>query len=170
MTAPDAIGREALAHVDALYDHARRLTGNDPDAEELVQEAYARALAGAHTYVAGNLKAWLFTILRNTFIDLHHRGRAKPVLGELDVLDGADERELFRDDLELDRLRRLVAEDIEAALGSLSVDARAIILLDVEGFSETEVAAMLGCAVGTVKSRLSRARVLLREKLKDYAR
>jgi RNA polymerase sigma-70 factor (ECF subfamily) len=160
-------GRDALAHLDALYNHGRRLTGNDADADELVQETYARALAGAHSFTGGNLKAWLFKILRNTFIDLHHRGRPRPVLGELDVLDG-DAGPL--DDADPAALRRLVAGEIEAALASLSDDARAIVLLDLEGLTETEVADVLGCPVGTVKSRLSRARLLLRERLKDYAR
>jgi RNA polymerase sigma-70 factor (ECF subfamily) len=167
-----AFGREALGHVDALYDHARRLTRNDADAEELVQECYTRAFAGARTFAGGNLKAWLFTILRHTFIDQHRRNQPPPALGELDVVDGADDRdrELLRDDRELDRLRRLVGAEIEAALASLSEEARTIVLLDVEGFTETEVAEMLGCPVGTVKSRLARARVLLREKLAEYRR
>jgi RNA polymerase sigma-70 factor (ECF subfamily) len=167
---PSPLGREALAYADALYNHARRLTRNDADADELVQETYLRALAGAHTFVAGNLKAWLFRIQQNTFIDLHRRGRHQPALSELDVVDGAaDALPLLRDDFELERLRRLVAGDIEAALAALSDEARAIVLLDVEGFTEGEVAEVLGCALGTVKSRLSRARALLREKLKDYA-
>lgn len=161
---------EAAGHADALYDHAWWLTRRVADAEELVQETYARALAGATTFTGGNLKAWLFTILRHVHIDLHRRRRPQAALGELDVIDGADERPLFRDDLELDRMKGLIAEDIEEALGALSDDARSIILLDVEGFTETEVAKMLGCPVGTVKSRLARARVLLRERLKDYAR
>ena len=128
-----------------------------------------RALANAHEYRPGNLKAWLFRILRNAFIDGRRRRRPEQPLGELDVVDGGD-GELLRDDLELERLRGVVGEDIQAALAALSDDARAIILLDLEGFSESEVAELMGCAQGTVKSRLSRARMLLRRRLKDYAR
>jgi RNA polymerase sigma-70 factor (ECF subfamily) len=169
-------GAEALAHADRLYNLGRRLTGNDADAEELVQETYVRALAGARTFTGGNLKAWLFKILRNTFIDMRRRSRTVPVAGIAELADAdahpaaGDEAELLRDDLELERLRRLVGEEIEAALASLSEDARTIVLLDVEGLSESEVADVLGCPVGTVKSRLSRARALLRQTLRDYAR
>jgi RNA polymerase sigma-70 factor (ECF subfamily) len=167
---PTALGSEALAHADALYDLARRLTRHQADAEELVQETYARAVAGARTFGTGSLKAWLFKILRNTFIDLHHRGQPQPMLSELDVIDGAADQSLLRDDQELACLSRLVGHEIEAALANLSEEARLIVLLDVEGFTETEAAEVLGCPVGTVKSRLSRARALLREKLRDYAR
>jgi len=163
-------GPEALAHADRLYNLGRRLTGNDADAEELVQETYARALAGARTFAGGNLKAWLFKILRNTFVDLRRRSRTAPVTGDIEEIGAGDDAPLLRDDLELDRLRRLVGQEIEAALASLSDEARTIVLLDVEGFSESEVADVLGCPVGTVKSRLSRARLALRQKLKDYAR
>jgi RNA polymerase sigma-70 factor (ECF subfamily) len=166
-------GPEALAHADGLYNLSRRLTGNDADAEELVQETFVRALAGAGTFTGGNLKAWLFKILRNTFIDLRRRSRTVPVPDVPEIAEAratSDAAPLLRDDLELERLRRVVGEEIEAALAALSEDARTIVLLDVEGFNESEVADVLGCPVGTVKSRLSRARMLLRQKLKDYAR
>jgi RNA polymerase sigma-70 factor (ECF subfamily) len=128
-----------------------------------------RALASADEYRPGHLKAWLFRILRNAFIDARRRRRPEQPLGELDVVDGGD-GELLRDDLELERLRGVVAEDIQAALAALSDEARAIILLDLEGFTEGEVAELMGCPPGTVKSRLSRARALLRRRLKEYAR
>jgi len=165
---PPPFARDALAHADALYNHARRLTRHEADADELVQETFARALAAAHTFTGGYLKAWLFAIMRNTFIDLHRRGRHQPALSELDVIDGAEGGQLHEDPGS-DFLRHVLATEIEAALQALSDDARAIVLLDLEGFTETEVADVLGCALGTVKSRLSRARALLREKLKDYA-
>jgi RNA polymerase sigma-70 factor (ECF subfamily) len=167
--APDTVSVAAiLAHTEALYNHARHLAGNDAEAEDLVQEASLRALSSARDFRAGNLKAWLFRILRNAFIDGRRRRRPEQPLGELDVVDGGGE--LLRDDLELERLRGVVAEDIQAALAALSEDARSIILLDLEGFTESEVAELVGCAPGTVKSRLSRARSLLRRRLKEYAR
>ena len=168
------LGDEALAHADSLYNLARYLTGNAADGEDLVQETYARALRAAARFDGRNLKAWLLTILRNAFIDLYRKDKNHPTRGGLDTvggeLDGGGDAELLRDDLEIHQLRNLVATDIAAALMTLGEEARTVVLLDLEGLSETEVADVLGCAVGTVKSRLSRARALLRQRLKEYAR
>jgi RNA polymerase sigma-70 factor, ECF subfamily len=170
-----ALGRDALAYIDTLHNLARYLTGNESDAEDLVQETYAHALRAANQFTPGtNLKAWLFRILRNAFLDQHRRRRRDPTVGGLDTIDpvaqGAVHEDWLRDDIDLDRLRNVVAEDIEKAMMSLSEEARTVILLDLEGQTETEVAEILGCAVGTVKSRLARARGVLRQRLKDYAR
>ena len=169
------LGREALAYADTLYNLARYLTHSPTDAEDLVQETYARALTAAHQYTPGtNLKAWLFRILRNTFVSQYRRQRHDPTIGGLDTVDaasqGAADEPWLRDDLELDRLRKVVAAEIEAALMTLSEEARTVILLDLDGLSEVEVSEVLGCPVGTVKSRLSRARAALRLRLRDYAR
>jgi RNA polymerase sigma-70 factor (ECF subfamily) len=163
------LGDEALAHADALYNLARWLTGSDGDAEDLVQETYARALAARKRFDGRHLKAWLFQILRNTFVDGYRKRKhegARPIDADL---DGPIDADWLRGDVEIHQLRKVVAHEIEAALMALSEDARAVILLDLEGMTEMEVAEILGCAVGTVKSRLARARLLLRRRLKDYA-
>src|SRR5438552_18084909 len=103
-----------------------------------------------------NLKAWLFRILRNTFISTYRRRRASPEVSGLEVADAPATEEWLRDDLELDRLRKIVAEEIEAALMSLSEDARTGGVLDLDDLSGVEVAAVRGCPVGTVQSRLAR--------------
>ncbi len=165
------LGREALAHADSLYNLARYLTGTD--AEDLVQETYARALAGSSDFHGGNLKAWLFKILRNLFIDRYRKRKQERTSGGLDTarpVDAPATEDLLRDDLEIHQLRNLVAADIEAALMDLTDDARAVILLDLEDMTAVEIAEVMGCAAGTVKSRLSRARVALRQRLSGYAR
>jgi RNA polymerase sigma-70 factor (ECF subfamily) len=165
----------ALEHADALFRVARRLTGRDSDAEDLVQETYARALGSRSQFAPGtNLRAWLFRILRNCHIDGYRRARKNPVRATVSGDDPTDVAapalDPLRGDAELDHLRSLVAEDIEAALALLSVDARAVVLLDLEGLTESELAEAMDCSVGTIKSRLSRARAALRARLSDYSR
>jgi RNA polymerase sigma-70 factor (ECF subfamily) len=163
--------RRCLAHADALYRLARRLTGRTADAEDLVQETFVRAFAQPGGLVeAERPEAWLYRILRNAFIDQERRRRVRPEAPGDDgtAPDRAERPAELRDGLEATPLRQLVARDIEAALLRLGTEARLVVLLDLEGMTESEIAAVLGCALGTVKSRLWRARVALREILSEY--
>lgn len=163
-----------LEQASALYNFARYLCRDPAEAEDLVQDAFARALNAQASFVVGsNVRAWLFRILRNTFLDTKRRQRKHPLTeherdDEASGDNGADD--WLRGDIEIDRLRGFVARDIEAALNRLSDDARSVILLDLEGFTETEIASVMDSAVGTVKSRLARARAALRIELKEYAK
>ena len=168
--------KETLVHADALYNLARYLTRDPNDAEDLVQETYERALrAWDQREPDTNVKAWLFRILRNAFISRYRQEQRRPALELYDTTEQAPDEAMGEgpDSLpsgaEPEQMRRLVSSDIEAALLTLSDDARTVILLDLEGFTESEVAQVLDCAVGTVKSRLNRARAALRVKLADYA-
>jgi RNA polymerase sigma-70 factor (ECF subfamily) len=155
--------RSALAHADALYNFARWLARDPRDAEDLVQETYARALGGAYQFEAGsNLKAWLFRILRNTYLDGRRRSKLEPV-ENLDESDAPGVPTV--DESQSEQIRALVAEEVAEAVHALPEIWRTVILLDLEGMTEAEVASVLDCAEGTVKSRLSRARTALRERL-----
>jgi RNA polymerase sigma-70 factor (ECF subfamily) len=155
---------------------ARRLTRRPADAEDLVQETYARALRGAARFTPGtDLRAWLFRVLRNAFLDGRRReARGLPIDGDADPdlapQPGAAAEGWLRGDAELERLRRVVGEEIEEALRALPEDARTVVLLDLEGLGEAEIAEVMGCAPGTVKSRLHRARAALRARLAEYRR
>lgn len=158
---------DALAHADALYNFAHYLSRNAVEAEDLVQETYARALAAAGQFVAGtHLKAWLFRITRNTFIDLHRRDQRARTDGGLDTVDEAP-LPVAGSAGELPQEREIASHELERAIRLLNEDARMALLLDLEGLSEAEIAGCLGCAPGTVKSRLFRARAALRERLRD---
>lgn len=163
-----------LAELDALYDFACRLTRNTSEAEDLVQDTFARAIVARAQFRPGsNLKAWLFRILRNAYLDGVRRARRVAPGGSDAAEDaaGADSAdELLRGDLEIERLRRVVAGDIEAALAELGEEARTVVLLDLEGLTEAEIGEVMGTPAGTVKSRLSRARARLRVLLAEYAR
>lgn len=158
----------ALTHADALYNLARWLVRDPHEAEDLVQETYARALAAAHQFAAGsNLKAWLMRILRNTYLD--GRRRTRPEGGEV-AGENLDQMAPAAGAREADsaQIRALVADEVAAAVQALPEAWRTAILLDLEGLSEAEMAEVLGCAEGTVKSRLARARAALRERLAGH--
>jgi RNA polymerase sigma-70 factor (ECF subfamily) len=164
---------QLIAQAGALYSFARYLCRDAALAEDLMQDTFARALDAESKFIAGsNLKAWLFRVLRNVYLDRRRRDRRNPVAlsDEHDEGSPATADLWLRGDIEIDRLRGLVARDIESALARLSDDARTVILLDLEGFTETETSKVLDVAVGTVKSRLARARAVLREQLKEYAK
>jgi RNA polymerase sigma-70 factor, ECF subfamily len=163
-----AFEREALDCVDALYGTALRLTGNPADAEDLVQDTYLKAFRSASQYRPGtNLKAWLFTILHNTFLNRRRRAVREPISVEPDEIERASaslgassptpEQLLLRETLDA---------DLRSALDALPESFReAVWLRDVDEFSYAEIASMLGIPIGTVMSRISRGRRLLYEQL-----
>jgi RNA polymerase sigma-70 factor (ECF subfamily) len=165
----DPVRREGLQHLDGLYTLARWLTRDAREAEDLVQETFARALRAAHQFAPGtNLRAWMFQILRN----LHLTARKRR--GREQALPGAPAGGAERNISPLDPPAPAPAEagaglDLDAALARLPEEFRTtVVLSDLLGCSMAEVALIQGCPVGTVKSRLSRARGMLREMLKDY--
>jgi RNA polymerase sigma-70 factor (ECF subfamily) len=159
-----SLAERALDHVDELYGLARHLCGNTADAEDLVQETYARALGAARFDEGSNLRAWLFRILRNCFID---RARRRNIVLEIpdDTLDGKANESW--DAAALDQLRYLTAAEVARAIEALPIEFRFVVYLDLEGFSEAEIADIVRCAPGTVKSRLSRAKARLRTTLRE---
>jgi len=161
-----------LPHLDTLYRVGRRLTGEAADAEDLVQETLLRAWRGWGGFTAGsNARAWLLTILRNTFIS---RWRSRRREGTPVSIDDADPnavlRAVQREDPEGNFFERVVDTQVLAAVEGLPEEYReAVVLSDLEGLPYAEVAQVLGIPVGTVKSRLFRARRLLQRALHDHA-
>ncbi|HEY6957386.1 MAG TPA: sigma-70 family RNA polymerase sigma factor [Candidatus Limnocylindria bacterium] len=176
--ANDAFETEALSFLDALYRTALRMTRSEADAEDLVQETYIRAFRFRDQFTPGtNLKAWLFRILTNTFINSYRRRQSQP---EFTELDDVDEFSLYRrmtggpaasasPDPESEFLNGLVDSEVKDALADLPEKFRSVVLLDVEGFSYKEIAEMLGIPIGTVMSRLHRGRKFLQKRLYDLA-
>ncbi len=164
--------REALVHLDALYRVALRLTGNAADADDLVQETMLKAYRAWHQYEQGtNAKGWLLTILRHAFINEYRRRTRHPETVDLDAIEPFA---VFEDIQEEDPQGRffdqIVDDEVLRAIDELPEQFReAIVLSDVEGMSYEEVARILSVPIGTVKSRLFRARRLLQGKLYEYA-
>src|SRR3989440_5488867 len=163
---------EAISYLDTLYRGALRLTRDPAQAEDLVQDTYVRALRYQSSYQVGtNMKAWLFAIMRNLFWDRFKGGRPEDI-----SLDGDGEFALY-DTLkdpsampEADVLDRIAADEVVKAVEKLPELHREVVLLvDVEGFSYKDAAEVLGVPIGTVMSRLHRARRQLQRSLYDYA-
>jgi RNA polymerase sigma-70 factor (ECF subfamily) len=164
---------EALIYLDALYGLALRLSGGDePRAEDLVQEAVLKAYRAWDRFEAGtNCRAWLMTILRNTFINQFRQQKARPSPVEFEqVAERASSAALYDADPEGRIFDRMIDDQVIAAIDELPDEFRvAVVLSDLEGLSYQEVAELMGIPVGTVKSRLFRARKRLQERLYDYA-
>ena len=166
---------ELLPQIDSLVTFAYHLTYNEEDANDLVQETYLKAYRFIDKYISGtNPKAWLFRILKNAFINEYRKKSKRP--NQVDYEESVTYNDLEKAsylehvDLREDLFDEMLGDEVTAALNMLPVDFREVIILcDIEDFSYEEIAKILEIPIGTVRSRLFRARNMLKEKLKEYA-
>jgi RNA polymerase sigma-70 factor (ECF subfamily) len=166
---------EFLPHADALKTFAYHLAYNEEDANDLVQETYLKAYRFIDKYHQGtNAKAWLFKILKNAYINEYRKKSKRPTKVDFeDVVayhDTDDDRVTGYMDLRAEIFQYMMGDEVTTAINALPIDFRTVILLcDIEGFTYEEISKIVDIPIGTVRSRLFRARNMLKEKLKEYA-
>lgn len=166
---------EFLPQIDALYNFAFHLTYDEDDANDLVQETYLKAYRFIDKYNEGtNAKAWLFKILKNAFINQYRKKSKQPTKVDYEEIvsyhDGEDSKYAGYLDMREEIFQGMMGDEVTNAINALPVDFKTVILLcDIEGFTYEEIAKITDIPIGTVRSRLHRARNMLKEKLRTYA-
>lgn len=172
----DKFNLETLPHHNALYNYALKISKNHDDAQDLLQETYYKAYKNYQQFEKGtNSKAWLYMILKNTFINNYRKLKREPAKVNYDEMDEHNKNikldGTMDNNLELDFYKDLLDDDLSDALTKLPTKMREVFLLyDLEGYTYEEIAEIGDCPIGTVRSRLHRARYLLKENLFEYAK
>jgi RNA polymerase sigma-70 factor (ECF subfamily) len=167
---------EAVPHMDILYNYALHMTGNSDDAHDLVQETYMKAFRFWDKYEKGtNIRAWLFRIMKNSYINRYRKETKEPETVDYEDIsnfyNSIRDHQTDKNDLQEKIFGGLLDDDVARAIETLPEDFRTVIILaDIEGMSYDEIAEFIDCPVGTVRSRLHRARKMLKVKLYDYAK
>ncbi len=167
---------EFMPHVDSMYSFAYRLTFDADDAKDLVQDTYMKAFRFINSFQRGtNAKAWLFRILKNSFINEFRKKSKQPAkvdYNEVEQFYNSDDAgENITSDLRVETVQHMIGDEISGALNAIPLDFRTVIILsDLEGFTYEEMSKILDIPIGTVRSRLHRARNMLKEKLAKYAK
>ena len=167
---------EAVPHKDALYNYALKIVRNSDDAQDLVQDTYYKAYKNYHQFQGGtNSKAWMFMILKNTFINNYRKLKREPSKVDYDEIEDIYENikseQSENNNLDLDFYNNLFDDDLSSALAKLPEKMKEVFLLcDLEGYSYEEISEIVDIPIGTVRSRLHRARKLLQDELFGYAK
>ena len=167
---------EFMPHVDSMYSFAFRLTFDEDDAKDLVQDTYMKAFRFINSFERGtNAKAWLFRILKNSFINEFRKKSKQPAKVDYNEVEqyynSDDTSENITTDLRVETVQHMIGDEVSGALNAIPVNFRTVMILsDLEGFTYEEMSKILDIPIGTVRSRLHRARNMLKENLVEYAK